>query len=100
MFDSFIVYPIAVLIGLVSGLATRPRGWKRSLLIAAVAGAVSAIIGALEFSRYFGMGEFGEVALFVLLAALWCFVLAVVGFGAAVGVRRFVASTIRAFRGE
>ena len=100
MFDSIIVYPIALAIGLAVGLAVRPTGWRRTLLTISVAGGLAAAIGALEFSRYFSAGGFAEVALMVALASFWCFAFTVVGFGLGAGVRGFLARTIRAFRGN
>jgi hypothetical protein len=99
MFGSLIVYLIAVVIGFALGLAVRPAG-RRALLTLGIAGVVSGAIGALEFSQYFSVGESAEAALFVGLAAAWCFVFTVVGFGFGAGVRWFVAATVRAFRGE
>ena len=91
-----IVYPIALLIGLSSGLLARPRSAPR---VVTIAGAVAAAIAALEFSMYFGTGPFWETVSMVGIAALACFVLAIGGGVAGAGVRWLVAATIRAFRG-
>ncbi|HEY6814516.1 MAG TPA: hypothetical protein VI168_03150 [Croceibacterium sp.] len=100
LFSSMIVYPIAFAIGFAAGLALRPAGWKRALLTVGVAGAVAAIIGALEFSLYFGTGAFNEIALMVVLAALWCFAFSSAGFACGTGVRWLLVAASRAFRGN
>jgi hypothetical protein len=97
MFSSMIVYPLALVIGLIAGLFVGHAKWKRTLSTLAFAASFSGAIGAYEFSRYLLPDEsFRDDPMTVLLlAALWCVAFCIVGFLAGLGVRWFVANVYK-----
>jgi hypothetical protein len=100
MFSSMIVYPIALAIGLIGGFVSGFVQWKRMLRVGAITAAIAAVIDALQFSMYFDASKIGETTFTIAVAALWCFVFAIAGFGCGAGARWFLVTTVRAFRGE
>jgi hypothetical protein len=96
MFGSMIVYPIAILVGLISGLAVRSKSAPKAVV---GGGLLAALLGALEFLMYLGTGPFLEVVAIAGMAALVCFVLAIAGGAAGAGVRWLIVAAIRGFRG-
>ena len=90
MFDFFLIYPVAFLIGLALSLLL-PWNVRRSLLISVVVGAIPGAIAPLTYLPEAAEvpGEFG---LFVLLAAFWTGIFSFVGCGIGLANRALLRS--------